>query len=1052
MAARAGDRILDEAASKPDNGAPPPRFSVNNIQIAGGRIDFDDVPLHEQHAVTDLDIALPSISNLPRDVEVYVLPKLTANIDGAPLAIKGRARPFEQRHDATLDIHFENVDLTRFVPYVPVDLKLKLHSALLGAKLRILFESAKDAPPRLKVSGAAALKQVRADFPEAQPLLNLDRLAIDVDFADITNAQYRISDIRLEGAELNLRRATNGALEILGLMPPASPQPVAKPAPGSTPLKLEVAALTIDGVRVNWLDAQVGQDIHLSPLKLQARNLSLAAGTAADLEASIATTTGETLSINGRLSIEPLAFNGRMQLSKLQPANFSAYYRDAVLFRVLSGTADVVSNIKARFDSTSTQAELSGLGARIADLALQRPDQKAPFLSLAKFELVDGDFDLAKQSVTLGSVSLDGTKLIVTRDAKGEVDLASLLPPAPAGKVAAAQPKATPWSWGVRRLDLARAAIQIDDSSLASPATLVANDLELHATNLSSATAAESSIALSGSIGRRGRVAAKGSLVIEPLKADLDLDASGIDIVPLQPYFTEKLRVAITQGAVGARGRVSYAAPPTPQGSARMRFNGDLGVTSFAAFDKANGSDFLIGVGEIGLDDFYSRIIVSPAGRINLQDIVVTDAESTPGTSAAAGAALAPAARPPAREAPAPAQPLTAKIDRVILKGGNVDFSDRFIKPNYSANLTAIAGSVEGLSSQPGTTARVQLGGTVNDTAPLSIDGAINPLSGNLYLDLTARVHDFELSPASPYAAKYAGYGIDKGKLSLDVNYHIENGKLAARNRLVLDQLTFGERVESPTATKLPVLLAVSLLKDRHGVIDINLPVSGSLDDPDFSIGGIILKVIVNLLAKAATSPFALLSAAFGSGEELSYIEFPPGSATVIPAAESRLQGVAKALVERPALNLEIAGRSVAEVDAEAAKRLALEQKVRAQKADQMLRKGQAIESADALNIDSAEYPSLLKQVYQRESFSKPRNAIGLTRDLPVAEMERLILDNIPIGADEIRALAERRALVVKDWLIGPGKVPAERVFLVAPKMFAPGDGAPASRVDLSLK
>ncbi len=157
--------------------------------------------------------------------------------------------------------------------------------------------------------------------------------------------------------------------------------------------------------------------------------------------------------------------------------------------------------------------------------------------------------------------------------------------------------------------------------------------------------------------------------------------------------------------------------------------------------------------------------------------------------------------------------------------------------------------------------------GTVND-APLLIGGRINPLARDLTLDIKASVHDMELAPLSPYSGKYVGYRIERGKLSFDVAYQLQDRQLQAQNRLVLDQLTFGDKVDSPSATSLPVLLAVALLKDRHGVIDIDLPIGGSLDDPQFSVGGVIVKVLVNLITKAVTAPFALLGRLFGGGTE----------------------------------------------------------------------------------------------------------------------------------------------------------------------------------------
>ena len=168
-------------------------------------------------------------------------------------------------------------------------------------------------------------------------------------------------------------------------------------------------------------------------------------------------------------------------------------------------------------------------------------------------------------------------------------------------------------------------------------------------------------------------------------------------------------------------------------------------------------------------------------------------------------------------------------------------------------------------------------------------------------MDIAADAREIELNPMSPYSIKYVGYGIERGELSFKVKYKVENRKLDAQNQIILNQLTFGEKVESPTATKLPVLLAVALLKDRNGVIDVNLPISGSLDSPEFSVGGIILRIIINIITRAVTSPFALLGAAFGggSGGELSYIEFDYGRVQSVAERGSKNQ-IARDCNEQP--------------------------------------------------------------------------------------------------------------------------------------------------------
>jgi hypothetical protein len=409
------------------------------------------------------------------------------------------------------------------------------------------------------------------------------------------------------------------------------------------------------------------------------------------------------------------------------------------------------------------------------------------------------------------------------------------------------------------------------------------------------------------------------------------------------------------------------------------------------------------------------------------------------------------ATSPPAAAAPVPAKPMPPiNIRKITLQGGQVKFSDNFIKPNYSADLMQLGGFVTGLSSKADTVATTELRGQVNG-APLNIAGRLNPLKGDLFLDIKADVKGMELAQFTPYSAKYVGYGIDKGKLSFEVAYNVDKRQLTAQNRLVLDQLTFGEKVDSPTATKLPVQLAVALLRDRNGVIDINLPIGGSLDDPQFSVGGIIVKVIINVITKAITAPFALLGSLFGGGEELSWLDFDAGRYALSAGADGKLTTLAKALNDRPALKLEIAGRVDAETDKEGLRRASIERKVKALKLKDGVAKGESSD-LDAVTVMPEEYPALLKRVYKDEKFPKPRNLVGLQKDLPVEEMEKLMLANAEAGESELAALANQRAQTIKDWLVKNGQVPAERIFIVTTKSDKTPEKATGSRADFSLK
>ncbi len=391
-------------------------------------------------------------------------------------------------------------------------------------------------------------------------------------------------------------------------------------------------------------------------------------------------------------------------------------------------------------------------------------------------------------------------------------------------------------------------------------------------------------------------------------------------------------------------------------------------------------------------------------------------------------------------------------VDRIVLSDGTVQFSDFFVRPNYSARLTDVAGTVSAMS--PTTTGIVDVNARVERYAPVEIRGKLNPFARDLVLDVIAKARDVELSPLSPYAAKYAGYGIEKGKLAFDVEYAIDGRKLKAQNRLVLDQLTFGERVESPTATKLPVLLAVSLLKDVNGVIDVNLPIEGSLDDPKFSLGGLIVQVIVNLLTKVVTAPFSLLTAAFGGGEQMSFLEFAAGSAALEPPAIEKLTALSKALANRPALKVDIVGRVDAASDAEGLRRLAVERSLRMEKAKTLAAAGKTPAAIDDVVVGADERSRFLAAAYRAAPIDeRPRNILGMLKDVPPADMEAMLLRHAKADGEALRELGGRRAQAVKDWMAGSGGIAAERLFLVArPDGAPPKDGGSLRRVDFALR
>jgi hypothetical protein len=524
----------------------------------------------------------------------------------------------------------------------------------------------------------------------------------------------------------------------------------------------------------------------------------------------------------------------------------------------------------------------------------------------------------------------------------------------------------------------------------------------------------------------------------------------------------------LTSGTIGTKGNLVF--DTSGNGPIKINYDGSAQILDFATVEKGDAQDLLkwkslalgglqfnlepfqLRIGEINLADFYSRLILGADGKINLQKLTVQKDEKN---SQAPVKPVETTAAPAANEATAPK---AISIGKINLQEGNINFSDFFIKPNYSANLTGVQGAISEL--KPEAPGDLDIQARLDSAAPVDIKGKINPLSKELFLDLIADAKEIELSPMTPYSGKYVGYGIEKGKLSFNVKYKVENRKLSAENKIILNQLTFGDKIESPDATKLPVLLAVALMKDRNGVIDIDLPISGSLDDPQFSVGGIILKLIINIITRAITAPFSLIASAFGggsSGEDLSYIEFDYGRATLTPTGEAKIKTLVTAMDNRPALKLEISGRVDPVNDLDGIKKVSIERKVKAQKLKDLVRLGSTPGSVDDVKLEKDEYEKYLKAAYGDERFEKPRNMIGIARDLPVPEMEALMLKNAKVSDDDLRELGNRRAQAVRDRVLSAGgAITADRLFLVAAKGGADAEKdkakAKLSRVDFALR
>ncbi len=1018
------DDLIQRFDAKPD--APDlaePEFAIYNIELANGRIVFDDRPVQRKHELAGLHLALPFLSTLPADVKVKVQPQLSGKLDGVGFDSRAEALPFADDVSARLSFKFSGLDLAPLAAYVPTSAPIRLGGGRLDVDLAVDFVERPRQTPDVKLSGLIQLHELALTQPDGQALLGFKRLSLPLADVQPLRRQLGLGQILLESPSAWLRPLPTGQGDAV---------------PAAQPWQLSLAGLEIQEGRFT------AKDLVFDAIQLKLGAAAWPLKSPTQLDASLRLDQA-TLSAQARISPELLQADAT--LDGLAIERLAAWLPLPGGARLSAGLSTQLGlSVKDPLAaSAAARAQLSLAELRISDARLSLPG--APrLLTLASARLDKAGIDPASRSIALGTLMLDAPRAQLAREADGRLNLAPLLP---ADNAASAPAPGPAWKLQLAGLTVERAVLRWRDAAVpggVAPVALAVEPLRLQLGAVSWPAAAPVQAQLSTQLAAVGAndqpiAASAGSLQwtgrvgLAPLSASGSLQAKALPLQLLNAYLDPAWGLHLQRAELGLKAEVN--ASQQAGGAWTAGLWGDVRIGPLALLQArvadgqrvvgedllswqalqldgvklalAPGAPLRLAVKDAQLDDAYARLIVNEQGRFNLRDIGPAEAASAPAAAASA---------------PLP----EIAVERIRVNRGLVDFNDRFVRPNYSARLSELQGSLGSFSTASAAMAPLTLRGKVAGTGLLEIDGQLKP-GAPLAMDIAASATDIELAPLSPYAAKYTGYAIERGKLSTRLRYQVEpGGQLVASNQIILNQLTFGERIESPDATSLPVRFAVALLKDGNGVIDVNLPVSGSLNDPEFSVGGIVWKLVLNLIGKALTSPFALFSGS--DSPEEAQIAFLPGSAEL--AAADPLDRIARLLVDKPGVQLTLTGWAGIAAESQAIR----EQRL-----------------ASALKAENAGTPdAALRRLYQASKLpAKPRNVLGLAKDLPPEQMRGLLLGSYTVDDEALRQLAVARATAVRDALLARG-APNARVFLAAPRLCDQGcDEVWRPHVELTL-
>jgi uncharacterized protein involved in outer membrane biogenesis len=880
--------------------------------------------------------------------------------------------------------------------------------------------------------------------------VGFERLYANLQIDSLWTRALHLADVQLEQPRTELLFDKSGQLNLAQLfkLPPSEPTPA---DPDAKPFPLRIDSIKLAGGYVHFRDLRPSEPIEFlyDKLDFELKNLSTLPEDNADMTLVAAGPQGGQIDWKGNFSLVPITSEGSLKVTDGKMKAWWPYVRDAVPLVLEDGVLNFSTDYKFSL-AKETELNLTNTTASIAPFAIKAPDGR-PLARLERLDVSETTVDLAKQQVVIGKIRSNKLETWAAREADGQLDWQKLFAsqpgkpaktPEPASAPATADsPEAPPaapskpWQVLLKDVQLRNYQVHLADRQ-AKPAVAVdLGPLNVDVQDFDSLNQRPFTLKVDSGLGKQGKIQAAGEVNLNPVSARLKVNTQDIDLRVAQSYISPFIRLELRSGMLGSNLDVNLkrTEPLTLQVTGRAQ------VDQLHTLDTLKSRDFLkwqrlvlegvnyqhgdsLSIDKVNLLQPYARFMINEDRTTNIDDLLIPQPADSGNKSAAKPAA-------------SKDKPLGIHVGQVAINDGSANFADFSLTPNFATAIQQLNGQIGTIDSRQAKPASVDIKGKVDRYAPVTIKGSVNPFDPMAALDIATSFKRVELTTLTPYSGKFAGFRIRKGRLNLDLHYMITKGQLKAENKVVVEQLQLGEKVDSADAVDLPIRLAVALLKDSDGKISIELPVSGDLNNPQFSVMPIVWQTLRNLVVRAATAPFKFIGGLVtgGGSQDLGSVSFAAGSSELDKNAEGALNTLAKALKERPALRLEIEGTAAAGSDGPflAAQRLEREYQYNYYKILQ--RRGDKVPAqASLLVVPEKEKAPLLEGIYRtRLKQQPPAEWKGLGDDERAARLKDGVI-KFWSGSDVLlRQLGQDRASTIKDYLVDKAKLEDDRVYFI---------------------
>lgn len=1055
-------------------------FALYDFEMNNATIVFDDQPHDKRHVISDLYLHVPFTSSFSNLSKEYTQPTFKAVVNGDPLDIKGRILPFDKSLRTEFELGAVDIDLTQYWRYVPLETPLELVKGRFTSNISLIFERPDDHSVHLFLGGGGKLTDMALKAPKDDQILSLKELSFDMKKYSLGDNLLVLNHVTLDSPAFKVIRRTNNAINWSEYFPgtelEASGPKIKSQAKDEASLLLDVRQFVIKSGSLHWEDHAIkgGFKHTFANFNFTGTEISSSGDRPSRFEASVGKK--GIIALKGIGTMAPLGAKATLSGKNVALTDFKPYLEEYLPLTMDSGTANFSVPIDGKILDDHLSLQVNNATLSLNTLALRKPDSKKASIGLEALRIAGAAFNLEEKTVNVAEVRLTRPATHFVRDAQG-VDLIRLFageqPSTQTGKPPHTEPVKQPegrkWAATVNAVRVEDAALTYKDATLKHPASLDFNGLKLDLDNVTTRKDESMTYSLTAKWGGRGTLAVTGKASLDPLTTDGRLKLNGLFLRPLDGHLAEFTELLFASGSASADVRYAVKGGDTPTvkltGSTalnKVRLKDNRGDGEFASIEKLElasvyftTNPYRLGIGDIQIIKPSVSIDYDEKGHSNIRRAFrIPEPPPAPkGGETKKQAKKAEKAPKPKKE-----ESLFSKLDigKIIMDGGHIRFRDASVKPTYYTEISDIHFGLIGVDQSPDARPKMNLRAKIGPT-PVSLIGVFNPAITPPYSDLALSVSGMELVPLSPYTIEYLAYPIEKGRLYADVKFKTQNWDLDADNRFFVQQLHLGPKDKRPGAPDVPIKFGLSLLQDSNGDVELNLPIKGRLDDPDFQIGGIVFKAISGLMFKALASPFTLIGSLFGGGgnDDADFVTFEPGRHSLDTGAREKLETVTKALKERPKLKLNVDGVTDPVTDRSGLVSVIFENKLKQQKYDSLPRSKRAETSVNAMVVSPEEYGDILYEAYADEPDEEGIKSTTLFRTdrQPLDYMEKFIIDRITVTDDNLKDLARQRAASVKEYIINRDPKLTERIFLLDKPQSKKGkSGIPKHRADLGIK